>query len=112
MRNYEDLTEYQKDMICNGCGGKGGWVKPPHAAFFKTSCNHHDYGYWKGCTEEFRKACDKKLRSSMAADCKRLSIIKKIRYIPWCELYYLAVRIKGKSFFHYGYRQQDPDIDL
>ncbi len=34
MKKYEDLTPEEKKEICNGCGGKGGWIKPPHAVFF------------------------------------------------------------------------------
>ena len=45
---YEELDVKQKAYICNGCGGKGGFVKPPYRIFFNASCNHHDYGFWKG----------------------------------------------------------------
>ncbi len=69
MKKYEDLTPEEKKEICNGCGGKGGWIKPPHRVFFEASCNHHDYGYWKGCTEEDRKKCDKKFYGATVKDC-------------------------------------------
>jgi len=48
---YEYLTEKQKAYICNGCGAKSGFVRPPKKIFFKASCNHHDHGHWKGGSE-------------------------------------------------------------
>jgi len=105
---YELLTLEQKTEICNGCGGKGSWVKPPLKAFYRTSCNHHDYGYWCGVTEEVRKACDQKLRRNMRKDCKKLSFIKKFIYRPWCSLYYVAVRLKGSEYFYWGTKKRWP----
>ena len=26
---YSNLTDEQKEIICNGCGGKSGWLNPP-----------------------------------------------------------------------------------
>ena len=100
-KRYEDLTQEEKEEICNGCGGKGGIVTPPHAIFFETSCNHHDYGYYKGTTEKDRKRCDKNLRTAMNKDCSKLPWYKWLRYRPWCELYYLGVRSVGWKFFNY-----------
>jgi len=31
--HYKDLTEEEKTKICNGCGGKGCWVKAPFKKF-------------------------------------------------------------------------------
>ena len=50
MLKYRDLTEEQKKFVCNGCGGKSGWINPPEF-LFNASCNHHDFLYWRGCTE-------------------------------------------------------------
>jgi len=99
---FEDLTKAEKKDICNGCGGKGGWIKPPLAAFFKTDCDHHDYGYWKGNTEAHRKQCDKKLKESMKKDCDKLPWYKQPLYRPWCYLYYRGVRVVGADYFYYG----------
>lgn len=99
---FEILTDDQKKEICNGCGGKGSWVVPPKAIFFKTDCDHHDYGYWKGITEEQRLVCDKKLKESMLQDCARLPWYKKPLYYPWAHVYYIAVRKAGDNYFHYG----------
>jgi len=108
MIDYEDLTVAQKEAICNGCGGKGSWVKPPHRIFFKASCNHHDYGYYKGCTEKDRLAADQKLYKRMQEDCIGLPMFKKIQYKPWCWLYYRAIRMMGGSFFYYADKQREP----
>jgi hypothetical protein len=102
IKKFEDLTEKEIAEICNGCGGKGSYVKPPHAVFFNASCNHHDYGYWKGGTEADRKTCDDKFYSEMVKDCKVLPWYKWLRYRPWCYLYYLAVRKWGKKYFYYS----------
>jgi hypothetical protein len=105
---YEFLTPEQKKEICNGCGGKGGFIKPPLRAFFKTSCNHHDYGYWCGCTEAERKNDDKGLRKSMKEDVAGLPWYKKPLYMPWCYLYYRGVRVAGAKFFYWGKKKRWP----
>lgn len=107
MKKYEDLIREQKEEICNGCGGKGGKISPPYAIFFETSCNHHDYGYWKGCTEKDRQECDNKLFQAMRKDCRRLSWFKRLLYRPWCNLYYKAVRLQGKKYFYYADKKRE-----
>jgi len=99
---YKDLSLEQKKEICNGCGGKGGWIKPPHAAFFNTSCNRHDFSYWRGCTEENRLKADMGLYRSMITDCQSLGWFQYLRYRPWCWAYYQGVRISGKKYFYYA----------
>lgn len=105
---YEDLTPGERQEICNGCGGKGGLVKPPHRIFFQASCDHHDYGYWKGCTEADRKNADQMLYKMMKKDVATLPWYNKIRYRPWCWLYYVAVRGIGRKFFYYGKEKRYP----
>lgn len=102
MKCYEDLTSEEKKMICNGCGGKGSFIRPPHGVFFKASCNHHDYGYWKGCTEADRFKCDYSFYEAMLQDCNRLPWYLYLRYRPWCWAYYHAVRLFGGKFFYYA----------
>lgn len=99
---YESLTQSQKKEICNGCGGKGGIVKPPHKVFFNASCNHHDYGYSCGGTEKDRKKADEKLYEMMVLDCSKLPWMEWVRYRPWCWAYYLGVRSVGWKFFYHG----------
>jgi len=104
---YKDLTPEQKKEICNGCGGKGGFIKPPHRIFFETSCDRHDFNYWKGCTEAHRLKSDKGLNKAMIKDCAKLPWYQYIRYRPWCWLYYLGVRKVGKKFFYYADEQNE-----
>lgn len=105
---YELLTPEQKGEICNGCGAKGCWVRPPVAVFYKASCNHHDYGYWQGVTEKDRKNSDKELKRNMKKDCGRLPWWRYALYRPWCQLYYHAVRLGGKPAFYWGAKKRWP----
>ncbi len=107
MKKYEDLTDEEKAMICNGCGGKGSFIRPPHGAFYEASCNHHDYGYWKGCTEEDRLVCDQGLKKAMIKDCSTLPWYEQLRYRPWVEIYYMAIRVFGRRFFYYGSEKRE-----
>jgi len=108
MKKFEDLTPEDKKKIgLNGCGPKGGRIKPPHAIFFHASCLHHDWGYWKGCTEEHREICDKKFYDAMVKDCSGLPMLQYLKYKPWCFLYYVAVRNFGKPYFYYAYTQRE-----
>jgi len=106
--NYEDLTPKQKAEICNGCGGKGSWVTPPNAIFFEASCNHHDYGYYKGCTDADRLDCDEKFYEAMVRDCNKLSTLEYMRYRPWAWLYYKAVRMHGAKYFYFADNKRYP----
>ena len=101
MKKFEDLTKEEKDAICNGCGGKGSKIVPPHAVFFRACCDHHDYGYWRGGTEKDRKRCDKMFYMAMKKDCKGLPWLDRLRYKPWCWVYYRAVRQFGARYFSF-----------
>ena len=107
MVRYTDLSELQRIEICNGCGGKGGWVKPPHAKFFEDECNWHDFNYFLGFTEEHRKKAELQLRAAMLRKIRPLAWYWRIRYTPWCYMYYQAVRIAGKKYFFYGTKEQE-----
>ena len=99
---YEDLSEKQKVYICNGCGAKGGLIVPPKAIFFNASCDHHDYGHWKGCTESDRQRDNKTLRSAMVTDVKRLPWYKRPFYYPWAWIYFIGLELVSWKFFYYG----------
>ncbi len=103
---FEHLPQETIDQICNGCGGKGGFITPPYALFFEASCNHHDYGYWKGCTEKQREICDKKFHQAMKNDTTRLNKWKQPYFRAWAYAYYCGVRIFGKKFFYYADKQR------
>lgn len=110
-KKYAELTEKQKAAICNGCGGKGSLVPVP-SFFHKASCNHHDYRYWVGCTEEDRKSADKDFYKAMREDVQRQKWYNK----PIAELsaltYYLAVRLFGKKYFYYGDKPREVDEEI
>jgi len=101
MIRYRDLTEEQKAIICNGCGPKGGWVPVPEF-FCHASCDHHDFNYWLGYREEDRLKADRQFYTEMRKDAG---------WNPWklsvALTYYLAVRVFGKSFFHYAKKERD-----
>ena len=101
---WDDLDAVDKGLICNGCGAKGGWIKPPKSQF-EASCDHHDFGYWKGGTEKDRKICDVKFLQAMMKDALYLSWWERPVHMIVAIVYYIAVRLCGKKAFHYGKRK-------
>jgi len=79
--------------------------------FFEASCNHHDYGYWKGGSSTDRLLADEGLRQAMIKDCTKLPWYKWLRYRPWCEAYYQGVRLCGGKFFHYSPVKRFPPVE-
>lgn len=104
---YNELTQYQKELISvNGCGGKGGWIKPPNRIFFEASCNRHDCGYGQGGCEEDRINCDIVFLKAMMRDCERITDkTRKRKYIIWSHLYFIAVRVYGWKYFNYCHQR-------
>ena len=101
MLRYKDLNSYQKKLICNGCGVKGGWIKPPDF-LFHASCNHHDFRYWRGCTEADRKNADDSFYKWMKVDVSESKWYLKPYYHFLAWTYYKAVRLFGKKYFNYS----------
>lgn len=101
MKKFRELSEAEKKLICNGCGGKGGWVKPPHGGLFKDECDHHDYNYYLGGTRRARKKADGQLYVAMRERVKTFSGLKYFRLLTWCYLYYIGVRTCGWKYFNY-----------
>jgi hypothetical protein len=99
---YHELTPFQKKHIANGCGGKGGFIKPPDF-IFKASCNQHDFYYWRGHNEADREKADKEFYKMMKEDIAKVSsYLKKAHYHIWAYAYYKAVRFGGKKYFYYA----------
>ena len=100
---YVDLTQVQKGLICNGCGGKGSIIPVPNF-LFKASCNQHDFYYWRGCTEDAREAADDAFYKYMNIDVAESgkSLLVKVWYYSWAYVYYKFVRKLGGSYFHYS----------
>ena len=105
MLRYKDLTDTQKQAICNGCGGKGGFINPPEF-LFHASCNHHDFKYWLGCTEDDRKDADEAFYRWMKIDIASAKWYLKPYYHLWAYTYYKAVRLFGKKYFYYANKQR------
>jgi len=105
IRIYRPLTEYEKWAIWNGCGGKGGKIKPPQFVF-KESCDQHDINYYIGFTEKHRKKADKQFLSAMIDQIKKESWFKRPFLYPVSYGYYLAVRVFGNKYFYYGNEEQ------
>jgi len=98
---FRHLTDYQKEMICNGCGPKGGIIPVPEF-LFHASCDHHDFNYWLGCNRRHRKKADLQFYREMLRDAGDSKWYKF-----WAKIYYRAVRLFGWSRFHYSNRQRD-----
>ena len=99
-KEYKDLSDQEKDEYrktkSNGCGGKGSF-KPPRGDFFDESCVEHDYNYDippKTFLNRFK--ADNRLLVSMFKAAWEF----KPRYLPWCVLYYIGVRIGGGRFYY------------
>ena len=101
MLKYRDLTPEQKAKICNGCGGKGGFIKPPQF-LFRASCNQHDFYYWRGGTELDRKKADDAFYRFMKMDANSAEWYRVVFYRMIAFSYYRAVRAFGKKYFSYG----------
>lgn len=101
MLKYINLTPLQKKHICNGCGGKGGWIKPPNFQFL-ASCNHHDFKFWIGHTLAHFKKANKDFYTWMKEDIKNAKWYKKAYYHVWAYAYYKAVDLGGKKYFYFS----------
>jgi len=103
MFKYKDLTPEQKKHICNGCGGKGGVVKPPNF-IFKASCNHHDFLFWIGFSIKHFLIANTKFYKWMRVDIKESKVrwYKKTYYHTWAFTYYMFVNAAGVKFFHFS----------
>lgn len=106
MFKYKDLTQDQKEKICNGCGAKGGFIKPPNF-IFKASCNHHDFNYWRGNTKDLKKKADKDFYDAMKLDIKDAPVHRRPFYHCWAFAYYISVSLFGDKFFHFADKPRD-----
>ena len=107
---FESLSRHMIKLICNGCGGKGEFIKPPHNIFFKTSCDKHDYSYIQGGNIKDKEIADLGLYKAMKSDCLQLGFFSKLRYRSWCWLYYQAVKTFGHKYFRFSSKKRWPVI--
>jgi len=66
---FRNLTDLEIRIICNGCGVKGGWFKPPDYRF-KASCDQHDFNWWLGGNKQDLKRSDRAFLKAMLHDAK------------------------------------------
>lgn len=109
--SFKDLTPDEAALICNGCGGKGSWIDPPDW-LFKASCDHHDFEYWRGGTEEDRRAADWGFYRAMLDDVAQAPWWRRpfARMRAWT--YYKAVRSFARSYFHFGDPRGRAELEL
>ena len=108
---YKDLTQIEKEVICNGCGPKGLFIPIPQFRF-RASCNHHDFQYWLGCNRKQRLKADLQFLKMMLIDANTCDDPKeRKKHIVAAIIYYRAVRIGGVLCFHWA-RKQRNRIDL
>lgn len=102
----EQLFPWEKEVLTNGCGGKGGIINPPELIFGK-DCLKHDYRYWLGGSEEDRTFADNEFRDGMFKTVKKsFFLFRPHRYII-AQMYYMAVRLFGHKFFDYRSKQRN-----
>ena len=120
---FEELTDYQKNFVSNGCGAKGS-ITPPRAEFFKAACDQHDLDYFLGYREKDRLKADLRLRSNMRklikkVSCRELRTIMnpvmadflpnfcvKPFFYRWADIYFIGVACFGWQYFYYGNERQ------
>lgn len=105
---YSDLTEYEKCIICNGCGGKGSWVRPPNGYKYKLFCDQHDFNYQLGGS----------LYDKIKSDVQLLIAIVKygIKLQNFIDvilgmMYFVGISIGGHYYFNWDGDGDTLDID-
>ncbi|WP_026470362.1 hypothetical protein [Alkanindiges illinoisensis] len=107
--SYKDATPEQLAKICNGVGPS--WAPAPIRKamtmlsdwfFNSASWQHHDFGYYIGCTEEERAEYDRKFFEAMLIDCRQLPWHKKANGYSLSCCFYASVRVFGRASFYYG----------
>lgn len=96
--SHEDVVQLEKLGIINGCGGKGGRVKPPQFRF-RASCNQHDWNYYLGGSQADRAKADRQFYIAMLGDVRKLPLWRWPVHLTAAFLYYAAVRRHGMRFF-------------
>lgn len=96
----EDVDELRKLGIINGCGGKGGRVRPPQFKF-RASCDQHDWNYYLGGQESDRLKADRQFLKAMVSDVYKLAWYRWPFHLLAAIMFYRAVRRFGSRFFDY-----------
>lgn len=102
---WRHLTPSQRISITNGCGGKGGWFKPP-AWIFTASCRIHDLNYIIGHTVADRRKADWQFYQAMLEDVRQAPWYKRWWYKTMAWTYYQAVRWFAGNHFYYADKER------
>lgn len=93
---------------CGACSGILSWIKPPHYNFFEKECELHDTLYDIGGTTKDRLEADRTLFFQMVRKSVGHFEERKVWSLWWfvtlAYLYYLAVRVLGKTRFNKNVR--------
>ena len=108
---YDQLTDWQRDQLCNGCGRKGGLAKPPDF-IFRADCNRHDFEYWVGGGVLDRLKSDLKFLARMLLrTCARAeSWWQLVQWVGVAISYFTAVRWFGWSAFNWHGPRTEADL--
>lgn len=107
---FEELSSAMVEQICDGCGSKGGPLKPPQWRF-RNSCNLHDFAYFIGGREGDRRRADRVFYADMCLAAQaRAQWWQRPWYFLMAWIYYRAVRKFGSGYFHYGSRRTWADL--
>lgn len=94
----------------NGCGAKKGWFRPPDYCF-GTACDHHDAAYWIGGDKDDRKDADLDFLEAMLKAAKVQVWYYRAHLEFAARRYYLAVRLFGGKYWHWGESRTRADLD-
>ena len=113
MIQYEDLTEYQKDKICNACGPK--WLPISLPDFiFTADCHRHDFSYWRGARFGFKRLArlkaDVQFFLAMLIDVEAAPAEDRYVYFRWAYRYFIAVRVLGWTAFNWRKMRKKGDL--
>ena len=92
--------------ICNGCGQKGSWFRPPkrmYGTLIVYACHVHDWMYSKGRTKKDKKNADKAMKVNIDKLIDKDGESKWYKPIPLQKtrsyIYYLGVKLFGGKAF-------------
>ena len=108
---YTNVPEDSIKIISNGCGSRYFILDVPEFVFHD-SCDKHDFHYWRGGTEADRKKADKEFYSDMKIDAQFQPWWKRLFLKGMAWLYYLSVRLGGKTRFSYGDMKTEEDLPV
>ena len=74
---------------------------------FHDDCDHHDFNYWLGGSEEDRERADREFLEAMLRSAGDNPAYQTLAFTYW-----MAVRLFGGICFHYGKERDENDLEL